>query len=583
MTTAVDPASTTAEDAISTCIRARDYGFQYEGADGQQLHGITLHVAVGERVAIMGATGVGKTTLAMSLNGLVPHHHDGEVEGELTVLERPVAESRITDLVRNVGLVMQDPESQITGQRVLDDAAVGPANLGLPKAEVFTRARAALDRVGMAELEDRDTAHMSGGQQQRLAIAGILAMTPRVVVLDEPTSELDPAGAEQVFDVVRSLSEGDQTVLLVTHEPELVVEWADRLVVLTDGHVIHDGPPETFFANAELVEAASLRAPGAAAAVSALHGAGLVKIPTTPVTLAGAVEVLRPQLPQRAVASSTPTSPPAAPEVGAIVVRTRQLGHRYPSGVEALADVSVDVHEGEFIALLGRNGAGKTTFARHLNGLLRPTSGSVEVFGQPTGDRPLHDLATQVGYVFQNPDHQIFAASVFDEVAFGLRNQNRDEDDVEARVRAVVDRVGMSEYLHTHPYRLGKGQRQRLAVASVLALEPSVLVIDEPTTGQDWHGSIAMMALVRSLNESGHTIIMITHDMALAARYAQRSLVFDGGSLVADRPVRDLFADEDLLRRTQLRPPQITELAMRLGLAPVTSTDELIQAWRALS
>lgn len=581
MTDAVDNTSNTAENTISTCIQADAYGFRYEDTAEPQLRGITLQIPVGERVAIMGATGAGKTTLVMSLNGLVPHHHDGDVEGGLTVLDRQVAASRITDLVRDVGLVMQDPESQITGQRVLDDAAVGPANLGLAKAEVLARARQALERVGMSDLEDRDTAHLSGGQQQRLAIAGILAMSPQLVVLDEPTSELDPAGAEQVFDVVRSLSEGNQTVLLVTHEPELVVDWADRLLVLAGGQLVHDGPPADFFANADLVEAAALRAPGATEAVSALRRAGLVEAATTPVTIDAAVDVLRPQLPAAATSSAAIAEPEAAGRPGDVVVRTRYLAHRYPSGVDALAGVSVDIRQGDFIALLGRNGAGKTTFARHLNGLLRPTSGSVEVSGRPTDDRPLHDLATEVGYVFQNPDHQIFAASVFDEVAFGLRNEGREPDDVEARVRAVVERVGMGDFLHTHPYRLGKGQRQRLAVASVLALEPSVLVVDEPTTGQDWSGSIAMMELVRSLNESGHTIIMITHDMALAARYARRALVFDGGRMVTDRAVRDLFADDELLRRAHLRPPQVTQLAMRLGLPPVTSVKELVQVWKA--
>ena len=571
------------------CLQATDYGFRYDGSDRHQLQAVRFAVRPGERVAVMGATGAGKTTLAMSLNGLVPHHHDGEVTGDLVVLGSSVPDSTINELVRRVGLVMQDPESQITGRTVLEDAAVGPANLGLDREAVLARARDALGRVGLAELEERDTGHLSGGQQQRLAIAGILAMAPQLLVLDEPTSELDPAGAERVFEVIRSVSGDDgRTVVLVEHAPELVAEWADRLLVLVEGRLVYDGVPAGFFSAPELVDAAALRQPGAAAVVSALRDADLLPSEAlahpllqdglVPVSVAAAVDLLRRHVPVTARARAVDAEPPPADD-RPVVLRAVDLEHRYPSGVLALDGVSVDVRHGDFVALLGSNGAGKTTFARHLNGLLRPTGGTVEVYGRPTAGRPLHELATEVGYVFQNPDHQIFATSVFDEVAFGLRNQGRAEDDVAERVRNVVAQVGMTEHLHTHPYRLGKGQRQRLAVASVLALQPDILVIDEPTTGQDWAGSLAMMELVRSLNGAGHTIVMITHDMALAARYARRALVFDGGRVAADRPVRDLFVDGDLLRRAQLRPPQVTELALALGMAPVTSVDEFVHAW----
>jgi energy-coupling factor transporter ATP-binding protein EcfA2 len=231
--------------------------------------------------------------------------------------------------------------------------------------------------------------------------------------------------------------------------------------------------------------------------------------------------------------------------------------------------------------VLGSNGAGKTTFARHLNRLLRPTSGELLVNGRATADRPVSDLATDVGYVFQNPDHQIFAATVRDEVAFGLRNADWDDDRIEDKVREVLDLVGMSELIDYHPFRLGKGQRQRLAVASVLALEPRVLVIDEPTTGQDWHGSLAIMELVRELNEAGRTILMVTHDMPLVASYAKRALVFDGGRLRADLPVDELFADDDLLTSAHLSAPQVTRLARALGLPPVTTVAAFVDMWRA--
>ena len=567
-------------------IDAQAYGFTYESADEPQLREVTFAVAPGERVAIMGATGAGKTTLAMSLNGLVPHHHDGVTAGRIAVVGMNTAQAQISSLVRRIGLVMQDAEAQITGRYARDDATVGPANLGLSRDEVFQRADAALELVGLGELADRDTAQMSGGQQQRLAIAGILAMQPELMVLDEPTSELDPAGTEQVFALVQSLSEEvGRTVVMVEHEPELVAAWADRLLVLADGRLVFNGPPAQFFTEPDLVRSAGLRAPGVTELAIALRDAGLLPAAALlPTTVDQALDLLAPTRTSGAVVTShtSGTETPAQSDTGPdtpVVLTAEGLGHRYPSGVEALKDVNLQVRRGEFVALLGRNGAGKTTFARHLNGLLRPTVGQVSIHGHPTGSRPLHELATEVGYVFQNPDHQIFATSVRDEIAFGLRNLGRDEEAIAARVTEVLDQVGMPDLADVHPYRLGKGQRQRLAVASVLALEPDILVIDEPTTGQDWTGAVAMLDLVRELNRAGHTIVMITHDMVLASQYARRAVVFDSGTVRADLPIEKVFADTELLHSADLRPPQVTELAERLGLPPVGSVQDFVRVW----
>ncbi|MGH3727307.1 MAG: ABC transporter ATP-binding protein [Micromonosporaceae bacterium] len=567
-------------------IHANALTFRYDSTEEPQLRSVSFDVAEGERVAIMGATGAGKSTLSMSLNGLVPHHHVGTMTGVLTVAGRAVASSDIADLVQHVGLVMQDPESQITGRTALADAAVGPANLGLPRAEVFARAEASLLRVGLADLSDRSAAAMSGGQQQRLAIGGILAMGPEILVLDEPTSELDPAGTEQVFDVVRELSaESHRTVLLVEHEAELVAAWAQRLLVLVGGCLVYDGSPAGFFSHPDLVARAGLRPPGVVSVVATLRERGLLPEPGSddpgiPSTVAEAVALLRPYL----TVTERPAPPVAdAVESGPVVIQSEALTYRYPSGIEALTEVDLRVRQGEFVALLGRNGAGKTTFARHLNGLLRPTSGYLEINGRPTAGRKVHELATEVGYVFQNPDHQIFAASVAEEIGFGLKNLGHSEDEIADRVAEVLEQVGMPGTARLHPYRLGKGQRQRLAVASVLALRPRILVIDEPTTGQDWHGSVAIMDLVRGLNEAGHTIVVITHDMPLAARYARRAVVFDDARIRADRSIRELFADPELLAGSGLRPPQLTELALALGLGPLTSVEEYVAAWGGIS
>lgn len=558
-------------------IAVRDFSFSYENSGVWQLSNVTVEVARGERVAIMGATGAGKSTLAMALNGLVPHHHEGQTAGEVVIDGLSTIDHDVIDIVRRVGLVMQDPETQITGQTALDDAAVGPANFGLSREEVIKRASSALELVGMGDLSDRDTTRMSGGQKQRLVVAGVIAMDSQILVLDEPTSELDPQGTAEVFEIVRKLSaDSDKTIVLIEHEPELIADWADRLVVLDGGRVIFDGVPSSFFADRSRLDAAGLRAPQVTEAAHSLNSAGRFPAEDIPITLAEAIKVL----PRWQADRVSEHRVVADAQQGSSIIEARELGHVYPGGVIALREVTLSIGAGEFVAVLGRNGAGKTTFARHLNGLLRPTSGDLVIAGESASKKQVSELARNVGYVFQNPDHQIFANSVRDEVGYGLKNLGWEPDRIVERVDAVLEQVGMRGLADKHPFNLGKGQRQRLAVASVLALEPQVLVIDEPTTGQDWLGARAMMSLVRELNEAGHTIMMITHDMALVAEHARRALVFAGGSLIADTDPHALFSSADLLERGTLIAPQITSLAAALGCPhPITTLAEFRSEW----
>lgn len=563
---------------MNPIIDADRVGFSYRGTDRRQLSRVSFQAARGARVAIMGATGAGKTTLAMMLNGLVPHHHPGDLFGVMRINGIATHEVRMADLVRTVGLVMQDPEAQLTARRAIDDAAVGPANLGLPRDDVWRRAHGALRSVGLGDLAERDTTQMSGGQQQRLAIAGILAMEPELLVLDEPTSELDPSGTAEIYAIIADQCARGRTVVLVDHDSDRVADWADQLLVLVNGEVEFCGDPATFFGDGERVRRAGLRQPAHWEFLELAHQQGLVTaLPTDRAALARAIDsiggTLRPD-----IAPIEQTAPRPNPETGTPAVQTRGLTYRYPSGVLALDGVDTTFAAGEFVALLGRNGAGKTTFARHLVNLLHPTSGSVLINGRSTEGRKVHELAHEVGYVFQNPDHQIFANSVFDEVAFGLRNFDVPEDEIRDRVHQVLQRVHIEDAVDAHPFTLGRGERQRVAVASVLALRPQILIIDEPTTGQDWEGAVAMLDLVQELNEEGCTILMITHDMLLASQYAQRALVFQQGQVALDTAMGDLFSDIDRLAELHLDLPRRTALTMRLGLPPVRSRDELADA-----
>ena len=501
-------------------IEARRFGFSHRGTGRRQLQDVTCEIPAGSRVAVMGATGAGKSTLAMALNGLVPHHHPGDLYGQLRVAGIATHEASLPQLVRVTGLVSQDPQAQVMERLVLDDAAAGPANLGLPRDEVISRARRALAAVGLADLACRETTTLSGGQLQRLAIAGILAMEPQLLVLDEPVSALDPEGAAAVRGIIRTLSDAGHTIVLIEHDPDAVAAWADLLLVLAGGRVSYLGPPAPFLRDAGRMAAAGLR----------------------PVTDP------RPPSPQ------APRSTPPQTSTRTPALETIALTHRYPSGSLALDGVDLTIYRGEFIALLGGNGAGKSTLARHFTGLLSPTSGTVRVGGSDAGGRDTGDLAGEVGFVFQNPDHQIFANTVFDEAAFGLRNTNVSQEQVAERVGQVLSQVGLGDAAGTHPLRLSRAERQRLAVASVLVRDPGILILDEPTTGQDWRDTQALMELVSGLHRTGATVVLITHDLQLAARYATRAVVLDEGRLALDIPMTRLFDDEARLAELHLAP-----------------------------
>ena len=453
-------------------IEARGLGFSHRGTGTRQLAGITCDIPAGSRVAVMGAAGAGKSTFAMTLNGLVPHHHPGDLYGQLRVAGIATHETTPPSLVRVVGLVSQNPEAQVMERLVIDDVATGPANLGLGRDEVLSRARRALEEVRLAGLADRETATLSGGQLQRLTIAGVLAMEPHILVLDDPTSALDPEGAATVRRIVANLSAAGRTVVMVDHDPDAVATWADLLLVLEEGKLAYFGAPGPFLDDEQRVAAAGIR-------------------------------------PRHQDRGGVPGRPePQTPPV----LEAIDLTHRYPSGVLALDGVDVTIHRGEFVALLGGNGAGKTTLAKHFAGLLEPTSGTVR------------SHAERVGFVFQNPDHQIFANTVLDEAAFGPRNAGLPDPDVAARAGRALERVGLGDVAGLHPLRLGRGDRQRLAVASALAMNPDVLILDEPTSGLDWRGTKALMGLLTDLNRDGTTIVMITHDLPLAARHASRTV-----------------------------------------------------------
>jgi energy-coupling factor transport system ATP-binding protein len=560
---------------MEPAVSVRDLTYTYRGQREPALKEVNLEVAEGEFVVVMGHSGAGKSTLCTSLNGLIPHFFRGRMEGEVRVKGRSTREGKVGEFAREVGLVFQDFEAQLFSTNVALEVAFGPENFEVEREEMVRRVKSVLRQVRLEGFEGRQPATLSGGQKQRLAIASVLALEPRVLCLDEPTTDLDPIGKLGVFEIAEELrSRDDVTLVVVEHETEETVD-ADRIVVLRDGEIVADRPAREILRDVALLEESSVMPLGVA---RFFHERGLWQgqLPLTPSQ--GVAEFKRrgwrvnPERHREFVAADEARER----NYGEALVEVEGLSHRYPNGVVALEGVDLRVRRGEFLALLGQNGSGKTTLVKHFNGLLEPTEGSVRMGGEETTKQGILRLGQSVGYVFQNPDHQIFSDTVADEVAFGPRIRGLEEDEVGERVVEALKAVGLEGYEGEDPFGLTKGERQRVAVASVLAVRPEVLILDEPTTGLDYAEQRSMMDLVRRLNEAGSTIIAVTHTMWVVAEYAHRAAVMKDGRMVLSGTVREVFAQEEKLEDVSLRPPHIVSFGNSLGY-PVLSVEEMLE------
>src|ERR687894_1318291 len=548
--------------------------YRYRGQQKPALAGVDLEVAEGEFVVVMGPSGAGKSTLCVYLNGLIPHFFRGKMEGEVRVGGRSTREGRVGEFAQEVGLVFQDFEAQLFSTNVALEVAFGPENFAVERDEMVRRVERVLGEVSLEGFENRTPATLSGGQKQRLAIASVLAIEPRILCLDEPTTDLDPVGKLGIFRIAEELrNRDDVTLVVVEHETEETLD-ADRIVVLKDGVIVRDGSAREVLHDVELLEGAGVMP---LQVTRFFHELGLgEQLPLTPEE--GIEEFRRRGLEVSLERHEELVEADREREesYGEPIIQVEGLTYRYPNGVVALEGVDLAVRQGEFLAVLGQNGSGKTTLVKHFNGLLEPTEGSVRVGGEETTAQGVRRLGQRVGYVFQNPDHQIFSDTVSEEVGFGPKIRGMGEAEVEERVSEALTAVGLEGYEKEDPFGLTKGERQRVAVASVLAVRPDVLILDEPTTGLDYAEQRSMMDLVRRLNEGGSTIIVVTHTMWVVAEYAHRAAIVRDGRVVLSGTVREVFAEEEKLRDASLRPPHIVSLGNALGHT-VLSVEEMLR------
>jgi len=594
----------TASDGIAA--RLREVVFSYDrGADldtadlsaatdpddreGPVLRGLDLGVPTGSFTVVMGASGGGKSTMLRTFNAIIPDFIDGSFQGEIDVLGRDGADTRVSEMARDVGMVLQDYESQLFGTSVEAEVAFGPENLAVDPEEIGPRIDESLSLVGLSELDRRrEPSGLSGGQKQRLVFAGVAATRPELLVLDEPTSDLDPKGTRDIVDVVTRLSEregqgwgGPETIVMVTHKIEEAL-LADRAVLLKDGRAFRTGPLEEVFTDPEALREARVAVPPLVEAFDAL-GWPDDDLPLVP---AEAAEKLR----DSDLTYAGPARPEQAPagtgaDPGETLFELDSVEYAYETDrgpVTAVDGVDMQVREGEVVALVGHNGSGKTTLAKHFNGLHEADAGDVTYKSRAVPEYRMSEIGREVGYVFQNPDHQIFADTVREEVAFGPENFGLTGDELDERVDDALETVELDGLDDEDPFSFSKGQRQRVALAGILATNPEVIVFDEPTTGLDAAQQRQFMDLVGKLNrEEGMTVVMVTHDMATVARYAPRTVVMQDGRVAYDGATRDLFADDELLTEYDLVAPHPTDCANRVrddDVPPALTADELVTA-----
>ncbi|MCC6188754.1 MAG: ABC transporter ATP-binding protein [Anaerolineales bacterium] len=563
-------------------IELNRFSYWAPETETQLLYDLDFEIEAGEFVIVLGPSGAGKSTLALCLTGIYPTVLGGRTAGHGRVVGLDVSQTTVPQLSTHIGLIFQDPDSQFCNLFVDEEVAFGPENLRLPREEVGARASAALRQVGLEGFQRRMINTLSGGQKQRVAIASVLAMGPEVLVLDQPTANLDPVGKNEIYDLLYRLNrEQGKTIVLIEHQVDELIQFASRLLLMGGGRLLANGAPREVLAawGRRMEKEMGLWLPEVARLAFLAQDAGF-PMAAFPLS-ADEVALAWPTLPAPMSAALATARPPKRGHAGPFLLQGDHVTYCYADGFEAVRDVSFNVNTGDLVGLMGENGSGKTTLSLHFVGLLRPKGGRLLLGGESIASRGVKSLAADVGYVFQYPEHQFVADTVADEVAYTPRLEGKQGEALSRLVQSTLAEVGLQGLENRHPYTLSMGEKRRLSIATMLVRRPKLLILDEPSAGLDFRNTERIMTLLLALREQGTTIMLVTHTTYLVARYASQVLVMDHSELVFDGLPQDLFINLGRIRTKAIDRPEMLKvveaLRARQGvvLPPYLTVDEL--------
>ena len=546
-------------------ISFKDFSFQYRAQKKPTLYDINLDIYPGERVLIVGPSGSGKSTLASCINGLIPFSYPGRCEGSLTVDGVDAPHAGIFELSRHVGTVLQDPDGQFIGLTVAEDIAFALENSCTPQKEMHEITARVAGLVGVENHLDHAPHELSGGQKQRVSLAGVMVDEVKILLFDEPLANLDPATGKQAIELIDEIQQkSDTTVLIIEHRLEDVL-WrnVDRIVLVNEGRILADLRPDELLSG-KLLAQNGIREP---LYLTALRYAGVTITPekkpehVDSLTLGEKdIQAVRAWYGLRAPEADKPEQPP--------LLEVENLCFGYTRERRTLENVSFTIRKGEMVSIVGRNGAGKSTLSKLICGFETPDSGTLRLDGRDIAGDSIRERASRIGYVMQNPNQMISKTMIFDEVALGVSHMGLSREELTARVEDTLRVCGLYPFRNWPISALSFGQKKRVTIASVLVMGPELIILDEPTAGQDFKRYTEIMEFLRELNAQGVTVLMITHDMHLMLEYTPRALVFSEGRLIADRSAASVLCDPELIERAALKETSLFTLANRCGVTP---------------
>jgi len=543
-------------------IKFENFTFQYYSQAEPTLHSINFKVEKGEKILIVGPSGSGKSTLGHCLNGLIPFAYNGESQGELKVKGMLVKDQNLFELSKVIGTVLQDSDGQFVGLTVGEDIAFAMENDNILTEEMHQRVNKVAKMVEVDQLLQHSPFELSGGQKQRTALGGVMIDDVEILLFDEPLANLDPATGEKAIEIIDDIHEQTgKTIIIIEHRLEDVLHChMDRVIVVREGEIIGDYHPHELMA-ASILKDNGIREP---LYITALKYAG-VKI--TKEMLPGHIESLKVEDYLEKVKQWYQEMKPAPVELSnEEILGVKDLSFTYDGEKYILDQVNFSIKKGEMVAIVGKNGAGKSTLAKVLCGFEKPDNGKIFCQGEDIVDLSIKERADIIGLVMQNPNQMISKALIYDEIALGLRLRNIDEEEIKVKVKKVLEVCGLSPFIDWPISALSYGQKKRVTIASILVLEPKIIILDEPTAGQDFHHYSEIMEFLEEINKMGITVIMITHDMHLMLEYTPRAIVFSDGKKIADTSASSVLADRQVIKKANLKETSLYTLAENVGI-----------------